>query len=117
MRACADHARGRPRAHKRVTAGPTRPNPCPPLLPPHTLRRHRANSSVTRLSGGRPMGTAGTGTRHRTTALVASTLLAVAGLAVLSPVALADSQPNPVTAQNPTTVSADGLPTVQVNGV
>ena len=63
----------------------------------------------------------GTRTDSRLTrffALVASLLLVTGMLALLAPeVARADSAPPVPGPDNPTTVSADALPTVQINGV
>ncbi|WP_231502635.1 PKD domain-containing protein [Blastococcus sp. URHD0036] len=59
-----------------------------------------------------------TGVRKRAVAAMAAAAVAVGSWALALPgTARADSAPTPVTATNPTTVTADALPTVQINGV
>ena len=56
--------------------------------------------------------------RRRSLVAGAAGLLVAAGLAVAAPTAVADTSPiDPTDPQTPVTVSADGLPTAQINGV
>jgi PKD repeat protein len=64
------------------------------------------------------MGVVGSGVRTRAAAVVTALAVTVASWVLTgSGPARADSAPTPVTATDPVTVSADALPTVQVNGV
>ncbi|MHA7143238.1 PKD domain-containing protein [Arthrobacter sp. TmT3-37] len=57
------------------------------------------------------------GVLRKTLAMAAACALAVVATVAAGPMAAADTAPDPITAANPPTVSADPLPTVQVNGV
>jgi PKD repeat protein len=60
----------------------------------------------------------GTGAHTRAVAAMAAVAVAAASVALMLPgTARADSAPAPTTATDPVTVSADALPTVQINGV
>ncbi len=64
------------------------------------------------------MGDVGTGVRSRAVAVMATLAVATASWALAVPgTARADSAPAMVTPTDPVTVSADALPTVQINGV
>ena len=76
----------------------------------------QGNAALTSLTWRRARSSArGTRRGRLLAALAAMTLLASGLLAVSAPAAVADSQP--VNLETPTTVTADPLPTVQINGV